>query len=96
MEGDLDDDLLVDLLTSNCTPGRTLDDVVMEYSDDEMNCTKLEQFPELFFPKEATKLDKMEPKDAFHGLSPNIKSLIFRIKNIKSLYDWQDECLNLN
>ncbi|XP_063972884.1 helicase POLQ-like [Diachasmimorpha longicaudata] len=33
---------------------------------------------------------------AFHELPDRIKSLIFSIKKIDSLYDWQDECLKLN
>ncbi|XP_061402478.1 helicase POLQ-like [Musca vetustissima] len=34
-------------------------------------------------------------KGDFYGLPDRVKRMIFETKNIKSLYEWQDECLNL-
>ncbi|KAI9588682.1 helicase POLQ-like [Glossina fuscipes] len=40
-------------------------------------------------------LDMVPNKGHFYGLPEKVKQMIFEHKQIKSLYEWQDECLNL-
>ncbi|XP_030372629.1 helicase POLQ-like [Scaptodrosophila lebanonensis] len=43
----------------------------------------------------APEVDIFPSKGNFYGLPDRIKKLIFQHKGVQSLYEWQDECLNL-
>ncbi|XP_055856118.1 helicase POLQ-like isoform X1 [Episyrphus balteatus] len=46
------------------------------------------------FPEDQP-IDEFPSRGDFYGLPGNVKKMIFEHKGIKSLYEWQDECLNL-
>ncbi|XP_017053440.1 helicase POLQ-like [Drosophila ficusphila] len=47
------------------------------------------------FEKEQQNKNKFPSKGEFYGLPDKVKKMILEHKGIKSLYEWQDECLNL-
>uniref|UniRef100_A0A0C9PWZ8 HELQ_1 protein n=3 Tax=Fopius arisanus TaxID=64838 RepID=A0A0C9PWZ8_9HYME len=74
-----------------------LDDLCLEFDNDDLNLTKLEERVEAKDRHQARVAETSDEKagSAFHDLPHKIKSLIFRVKKINGLYDWQDECLRL-
>ncbi|KAK0159433.1 hypothetical protein PV328_010310 [Microctonus aethiopoides] len=44
---------------------------------------------------EMTIIDEQNDNDTFYGLPNKVKRLLHKVRNITSLYDWQDECLKL-
>ncbi|XP_011309951.1 helicase POLQ-like [Fopius arisanus] len=74
-----------------------LDDLCLEFDNDDLNLTKLEERVEAKDRHQARVAETSDEKtgSAFHDLPHKIKSLIFRVKKINALYDWQDECLRL-
>ncbi|XP_032574102.1 helicase POLQ-like isoform X2 [Drosophila sechellia] len=47
------------------------------------------------FEKNNQVIDKFPSKGEFYGLPDKVKKMILEHKGIKSLYEWQNECLNL-
>ncbi|KAF7991406.1 hypothetical protein HCN44_002968 [Aphidius gifuensis] len=54
-----------------------------------LSCTGLE------FDDWSQELKINDDSNSFYGLPDRVKSLIFKIKKINSLYEWQNQCLNL-